>query len=65
MLYESNNSDVCSAAEARQLGDVGGDAPGLVAGEQVSRRASARLLLEINSVRACPFASRTMKQSWP
>jgi hypothetical protein len=31
----------------RQLGDVGGDAPGLVAGEQVRRRPPSRLPLEI------------------
>jgi hypothetical protein len=29
----------------RQLGDVGGDAPGLVAGEEVRRRAASGLLL--------------------
>jgi hypothetical protein len=29
-------------------GDVGGDAPSLVAGEEVRRRATARLLLEID-----------------
>jgi hypothetical protein len=33
--------------QLRQLGDVGGDAPGLVAGEQLRRCAAARLLLEI------------------
>ena len=32
----------------RQLGDVGGDAPRLVAGEQLRRCAAARLLLEID-----------------
>ena len=34
--------------QLRQLGDVGGDAPRLVAGEQLGRRAPSRLLLEIN-----------------
>ena len=34
--------------QLRQLGDVGGDAPGLVAGEQMSRRAPSRLLLEVD-----------------
>jgi hypothetical protein len=34
--------------QLRQLGDVGGDAPGLVAGEQLRRCASARLVLEID-----------------
>ena len=34
--------------QLRQLGDVGGDAPGLVAGEQLGRCAAARLLLEID-----------------
>jgi hypothetical protein len=28
--------------QLRELGDVGGDGPGLVAGEQMSRRATAR-----------------------
>ena len=32
----------------RQLGDVGGDAPGLIAGEEVRRRAPSRLPLEID-----------------
>jgi len=31
-----------------QLGDVGGDAPGLVAGEQLRSRAAARLFVEID-----------------
>ena len=31
-----------------QLGDVGGDAPGLVAGEQLGRRTPSRLLLEVD-----------------
>jgi hypothetical protein len=30
-----------------ETGDVGGNAPGLVAGEQLGRRAAARFLLEI------------------
>jgi hypothetical protein len=32
----------------RQLGDVGGDAPGLVAGEQFGRRAPTGVILEID-----------------
>ena len=36
------------AQQLRQLGDVGGDAPGLVAGEQSGRRTPSRLLLEID-----------------
>ena len=32
--------------QLRQLGDVGGDAPGVVAGEEVRRRAASRLLFE-------------------
>ena len=36
------------AQQLRQLGDVGGDAPGLVAGEQLGRRAPSRLILEID-----------------
>jgi hypothetical protein len=34
--------------QPRQLGDVGGDAPRLVAGEQLGRCASPRLLLEVD-----------------
>jgi hypothetical protein len=34
--------------QLRQLGDVYGDAPRLVAGEQVCRRTPSRLLLEID-----------------
>jgi hypothetical protein len=37
-----------SSQELRQLGDVGGDAPGLVASEQLCRRARAGLILEID-----------------
>jgi hypothetical protein len=37
-----------ACAAVRQLGDVGGDPPGLVAGEQVCRRAPPRLVLEID-----------------
>jgi hypothetical protein len=32
----------------RQLGDAGGDAPGLVVSEQMRRRATPRLFLEID-----------------
>jgi hypothetical protein len=53
-----------SAQQLRQLGDVGGDAPGLVAGQQVSRRSPAGLLLEIDlDQRAWPFRSLTIKQA--
>jgi hypothetical protein len=34
--------------QLRQLGDVYGDTPRLIAGEQVRRRAPPRLLLEID-----------------
>jgi hypothetical protein len=44
--------------QLRQLGDIGGDAQGLVAGrEGVRRRASSGLILEIG------MASRTMQQA--
>ena len=33
------------AQQLRQLGDVGGDAPGLVAGEQVGRSSTSRIIL--------------------
>jgi hypothetical protein len=36
------------ACQLRQLGDVGGDAPGLVAGWQLGRRAPTGLFLEID-----------------
>jgi hypothetical protein len=36
------------AQQLRQLGDVDGDAPGLIAGEEVRRRATSRLILEID-----------------
>jgi hypothetical protein len=36
------------AQQLRQLGDVGGDATRLVAGEEVRRRETSRLVLEIN-----------------
>jgi hypothetical protein len=32
----------------RQLGNVGGDAPGLIAGELVGRRGSSQLIVEID-----------------
>ena len=35
-------------AAAPELGDVGGDAPGLVAGEQFGRRAPTGVILEID-----------------
>jgi hypothetical protein len=36
------------AQQLRQLGDVGGDPPGLIAGEEVRRRPPSRLLLAID-----------------
>jgi hypothetical protein len=36
-----------SPQQVRQLGDVGGDAQGFVAGEQVARRGAPGLVLEI------------------
>jgi hypothetical protein len=41
--------------QLRQLGDVGGDASGLVAGQQLRRRAPSRLILEIDVGEFCPF----------
>jgi hypothetical protein len=46
------------AYQLRQLGDVGGDAPGLVAGEEMRRRAASRLLLEIDAGQRLQLASR-------
>jgi len=43
------------------LGDVGGDAPGLVAGEQLGRGAASRFLLEIGE--HLPLVSTSMKHS--
>jgi hypothetical protein len=45
-----------------QLGDVGDDAPGLVAGEQPGRRSTARLVLEIDVGERLP-SSRTLKEA--
>ena len=42
--------------QVRQLRDIGGDAPGLVAGEQMCRRAPSRLLLEIDVGERLPVA---------
>jgi len=44
-----------------QLGDVGGDAPGLVAGEQLGRGAASRFLLEIGE--QLPLVSTSMKHA--
>ena len=35
------------AQQLRRLGDVGGDAPGLIAGKQIGGRATAGITLEI------------------
>ena len=40
----------------KQLGGVRGDPPGLVAGEELGRRAPARLLLEIDVGERLPVA---------
>ena len=37
------------AQQPRKLGDVGGDAPGLIAGQYVCRRSPSRLLLEVHA----------------
>ena len=42
--------------QLRQLGDVGGDAPGVVAGEQLGRRPPAGLVLNINVASATTCA---------
>ena len=44
----------CKAQQLRQLGDVGGNAPGLVAGEQVCRRTASGLVLEIEMPQRLP-----------
>jgi hypothetical protein len=36
--------------QLRQLGDVGGDAPGFVADKELGRRSPSRLLLKIDDV---------------
>jgi hypothetical protein len=55
---------ILPAQQLRQLGDVGGDAPGFVRSEQLGRRAPSRLILEIDVGEAtCPVASQTMKQA--
>ena len=51
-MYRSNlvtpRLTAATAQRLRQLGDVGCDPPGLVASEEVRRRAASRLLLEID-----------------
>ena len=49
------------ALEFRQLGDVGGDAPGLVGGEQLGRRAASRLLLAIDVSERLPISIKDDK----
>jgi hypothetical protein len=61
--YNGGKIGSARAQQLRQLGDVGGDAPGLVVGEQTGSRPSARFILEIDVASACPLASRTMKQT--
>ena len=48
----------------RQLGDVGGDAPGVVAGEEVRRRAASRLLLEIDVGQRLPVGVGATRCGW-
>jgi hypothetical protein len=45
--------------QLRQLGDVHGDAPRLILGEQLGRRSSPRLILEIDIREARPILRRT------
>ena len=50
--------------QLRQLGDVGGDAPGFIAGEQISRRSASRfvLVLKVGQARSfLSFAFRTKR----
>ena len=50
--------------QLRKLGNVGSDGPGFVPGEQVRRRPSPRLVLEIEiAERLCPLLLRTIKQA--
>jgi hypothetical protein len=44
------------AQQLRELGDAGGDAPGLVAREEVRRRAASRLILEVDVGERLPVA---------
>jgi hypothetical protein len=46
--------------QLRQLGDVGGDAPGFVAGEELGRCAPARLILEVDVGERLPLWSRKL-----
>jgi hypothetical protein len=51
VVHRAANGDLILTAFAqqlRQLGDVGGAAPGLVAGEELGRRSPSRLILEID-----------------
>jgi hypothetical protein len=51
-----------AAQQVGQLGDVGGDAPGFVAGEQVGSRAPAGVTLEVDVGNRLTLLSLTMKQ---
>ena len=53
-------SSFISREQLRQLGDVGGDAPGLVAGEELGLGAASRFLLEIGE--HLPLVSTSMKR---
>jgi hypothetical protein len=57
-LGDGSGFSVLSPQQLRQLGDVGGDALSLVAGEEVRRRAASRLLLEIDAGQRLQLASR-------
>ena len=50
--------------QLRQLGGVGGDAPGLVAGEEVRRRPPSRLLLEIDVGERLPVGVGATRCGW-
>ena len=47
---------VLSAQQLRQLGDVGGDAPGFVLGHEIGRRSAPGLLLVVHIRKRIPVA---------
>jgi hypothetical protein len=49
--------------QLRQLGDVGGNTPGLVLGQQARRCTSPRFILELDIRQRLPFRSFAMKQA--
>jgi hypothetical protein len=50
--------------QLRQLGDVGGDAPSLVAGEQLGGGAASRLILEIDVGERLPVGVGATRCGW-